>query len=380
MRLLYAGHTYLIGENQKKLFSLSCEPSVEVAAVVPHVWREPILQEIRPHVDSSAPFKMYPTRVLFAGNEMRHMYLSIDLNLRAFKPDVIVVENGAGALAYTQFLLYRKLFAPQAKAIFFTWWNLPYRARQPFRAIEQFNLLNSDAAIAGNRDAEVVLRQQGFSGPIMVLPQLGVDVDLFAIRDVYEMRRSFGFGKYVIGFVGRLVPEKGIRVLLRALEEFDGDFDLLLVGRGPLETEIQQWGSVLPSGQRVHLHPSVPHSQIADLMNTMDVFVLPSLTKSFWKEQFGHALIEAMACQVAVVGSGSAEIPSVIADAGLVVPEGDPDALRRVLQRLAMDHDLRHDLAARGRKRVLEKYTHAEIAQKTLEFLRNLVSGGLRGS
>ena len=212
-----------------------------------------------------------------------------------------------------------------------------------------------------------------------MLPQLGVDGELFAMRDGSAMRRSLGLGDYVIGFAGRLVPEKGLRVLLRALDDFEGEFDLLLIGRGSLETEIRQWGSGRPDGQRVHLHPPVPHNEIAALMNTMDVFVLPSLTTSFWKEQFGHVLVEAMASQVPVVGSDSAEIPSVIADAGCVVPEADPRSLRDVLQRLASDSALRADLAARGRARALEKYTHTEIARQMLAFCHDLTPGEYHG-
>lgn len=379
MKLLCAGHTYLVDENQKKLAALACEPEVEVAAVVPHMWREPILRKITPHIDPKAPFKIYPKRIVLAGNEMRYMYLSIDLNLHAFQPDVIVVENGAASLAYTQFLVYRSRFVPEAKAVFFTWWNLPYRARQPFRAVEQFNLRHSDGAIAGNRDAEVILRQQGYLGPVKVLPQLGVDVELFAMRDGFAMRRSLGLGKYVIGFAGRLVPEKGIRVLLRALEDFEEEFDLLLIGSGPLENEIRKWGTGLPAGQRVHLHKSVPHSQIAAMMNVMDVFVLPSLTTKFWKEQFGHVLIEAMASEVPVVGSSSGEIPNVIGDAGCVIPEDDPRMLREILQRLGVDPALRSDLAVRGRARVLSKYTHRQIAREMLSFCHSITSGSSNG-
>ena len=126
VRLLYAGHTYLVNENQKKLAALSRCPGVELAVVVPDSWREPVLERLVPHIDPLATFSVHPTRVIFSGNEMRYFYLSRDLLVRRFRPDFIVVENGAGAFVYTQFLLYRHLFAPRAKVVFFTWWNLPY--------------------------------------------------------------------------------------------------------------------------------------------------------------------------------------------------------------------------------------------------------------
>jgi len=296
------------------------------------------------------------------------------LHMQNFRPDVIVVENGVGALSYTQFLLYKRKFAPQAKAVFFTWWNIPYRARQPFRAIERFNITYTDGAIVGNSEAEIILRGQGYTGPLTILPQLGVDTDLFSGGDGKEVRRRLGLHKFVIGYAGRLVPEKGLRVLMDALRSFKGQFDLLVVGSGEMENELRAWASTLPTGKNLHLQKSVPHAQIPELMQAMDVFVLPSLTTPQWKEQFGHVLIEAMACKVAVIGSNSAEIPNVIGPSGIVVPEGDSNRLCAALQQLADNASKRIDLANKGRLRVLEKYTNEKIASHTLEFIGQLLS------
>ena len=373
MRLLYAGHTYLVDENQKKLAAIARAEGIDLAVVVPHIWREPVLETIYPHLDPEASYRIFPTRIALPGDEMRYFYLSMDLHMRRFHPDIIVVENGAGALAYTQFLLSKRRFAPQAKAVFFTWWNIPYRPRQPFRAIEHFNLQNSDGAIAGSRSAEFILRENGYSGPLLVLPQLGVDATLFAPGDGDKLLKELGLGDFVIGYAGRLVSEKGLRVLMRSLEGFGRDFDLLLVGNGPLEPELRVWGAALPEGRRLRVHPSVPHAQIPALMQTMDVFVLPSLTTPVWKEQFGHVLIEAMACGVPVVGSDSAEIPEVIGGAGRVVPEDDPDGLRVALRELAANPDERTALGLQGRARVLAQFTHERISACTVDFLFNLL-------
>jgi glycosyltransferase involved in cell wall biosynthesis len=89
------------------------------------------------------------------------------------------------------------------------------------------------------------------------------------------------------------------------------------------------------------------------------------VTTPTWKEQFGRILIEAMACGVPVVGSSSGEIPQVIGTAGLVVPEGDAEALAAALQRLHDDTELRTRLGQLGRQRVLERYTHERIAHLT---------------
>jgi glycosyltransferase involved in cell wall biosynthesis len=81
-------------------------------------------------------------------------------------------------------------------------------------------------------------------------------------------------------------------------------------------------------------------------------------------------LVEAMAAGVPVVGSTCGEIPAVIGDAGLVVPEGDAAALAAALERLAGDPALQAQLRARGRQRVQERFTHRRIAADTVQAYR----------
>ncbi len=93
-------------------------------------------------------------------------------------------------------------------------------------------------------------------------------------------------------------------------------------------------------------------------LRKLDVLALPSRSTPTWKEQFGRVLIEAMSCGVPVVGSSSGEIARVIGEGGLIYPEGDIAALAAALRRLADDPACGAALGQRGRKRVLEHYTH----------------------
>jgi glycosyltransferase involved in cell wall biosynthesis len=108
----------------------------------------------------------------------------------------------------------------------------------------------------------------------------------------------------------------------------------------------------------------------------MSVLVLPSLTTPTWKEQFGHVLVEAMACGVPVIGSDSGAIPEVIGDAGLIVPEGNVDALADAIQSLISAPALRVDLAARGRSRVQAEYTNDSVARRLAAFWEGVIEEG----
>ena len=139
-----------------------------------------------------------------------------------------------------------------------------------------------------------------------------------------------------------------------------------VLGTGPQEGKARRRAAELGLAERIIWERGVPSTLIPERLRTFTMLVQPSLTRRNWKEQFGRAMMEAMACGVAVVGSTSAEIPNVIGDAGLVVPEGDATALREAMARLLADRQLREEFGRRGRLRVLDCYTNERIAAQTV--------------
>jgi len=110
-----------------------------------------------------------------------------------------------------------------------------------------------------------------------------------------------------------------------------------------------------------------------ELYARRDCLVLPSLTTPAWKEQFGRAAVEAMACELPVIGSDSGEIPHVLGDAGIAVPEGDVPALTAALRRLREHRDECTELGARARERVAKHFSQAQIARETYEAYSALI-------
>jgi glycosyltransferase involved in cell wall biosynthesis len=109
----------------------------------------------------------------------------------------------------------------------------------------------------------------------------------------------------------------------------------------------------------------------------MDLLCAPSETTPRWREQFGRMLIEAFACGIPVVASDSGEIPHVVGNAGVVVPERDAAAWERALSHLLIDRSRREDLARRGRQRAATNYDHSVIAQQHVGFFDQILEGGL---
>ncbi|MBD2099531.1 hormogonium polysaccharide biosynthesis glycosyltransferase HpsO [Leptolyngbya sp. FACHB-261] len=389
MRVLVVSHTYIIDLNCQKLQALAdLREDIEVTIVVPRRWKPGGVNQTK--IVESRAWQLGRLQVVpvsnFSQNNQGLLCFGLDLVrlLQEFKPDFIQVEQGSKALAYSQLITLNYLLGLQAKLLFFTWWNLPYTLKFPVSAIEAYNLTHTSGLVVGNQDGADILKERGYGGPVAVMPQLGVDEQLFKPQPQPKLRASLGIAEheFVVGFVGRFVPEKGLLTLLEALQGLDRPWRWLLLGRGPLREELLARAEAAGVRDRLVLVESVPHAEVADYINAMDTLILPSettyefetLTSKGWKEQFGHVLIEAMACRVPVIGSDSGEIPRVIADAGLVFPEGQAAELRQCLLALIDQPPTRQELADQGLRRALTHYTNRALAKRLLSFYEELLA------
>lgn len=388
MKILIASHTYIVDLNREKLRALAkIEPGLEVTVVVPQRWNPKGVQSqiVETKFVDEGSFKVVPISN-YSQNNQALLTFGPDLIslLRKFKPDIIQVEQGSKALTYAQFITCNKLLGLKAKNLFFTWWNLPYQLKFPISLLEAYNLKNTDGIVAGNKDGEYILRKRGYEGPIKVMPQLGVDETLFKPETQIELRDDLGIqpNDFVVGFVGRFVEEKGLLTLAEALAGLqEKNWKWLLLGRGELQATLWETATELGIKERLIVVESVPHDHVQKYINLMNTLVLPSettykfktLTSIGWKEQFGHVLIEAMACGVPVIGSDSGEIPHVIGNAGLVFPEGNIKELRHCLMQLMEQKELAESLGQKGYEKVISQYTNKALATKLLSFYQELV-------
>jgi glycosyltransferase involved in cell wall biosynthesis len=354
----------IVGAYQRKLEEIAALPGVDLTVLVPPYWQENGRRtELEPAHTLGYDLRVLP--MACNGQFHLHYYPTLGEHLRRLRPDVCHIDEEPYNLA--TFLALRAARGVGARSLFFTWQNLARRYPAPFRWLEGWVLGHSDYALAGSHEAEEVLRGKGYTGPVAVIPQFGVDPDIF------QPAATPPAAPFTFGFAGRFVPGKGLHVLLHALAGVRGDWRLLLVGSGPEREPLQTLATQLGIGERVTFEAPMPSVAMPRFYQGLHACVLPSLTLPNWKEQFGRVLIEAMACGVAVVGSASGEIPIVIGEAGLTFPEGNAGALQTQLQRLLDEPRLVQDLAVRGRERVLAQYTQRQIARQTVEVYERMV-------
>ncbi len=371
----------LVGAYQRKLEEIAAHDNIELTVAVPPEWKDErgILKLEKIYTRG---YRLVTQPILFNGNFHLHFYPRFESLVREVQPDVIHIDEEPYNFATFHALRLAQKY--HARSLFFSWQNLNRRYPFPFNAIETYVLNRVDYAICGNHDSVEVWRSKGYKGKIKVIPQFGVDPNLFAPTSNLQPPTSnfqppisnpqLPITNYIIGYAGRLVREKGVDVLLRAFARLNDHSRLKILGSGPQRDSLEHLAHHLNVRDRVEFLNWIPSTETPDFSRSIDVFVLPSLTQSNWKEQFGRALIENMSCGVPVIGSTCGEIPNVIGDAGLIVKEGDEVELANALIRLRDDLDLRNDLAKRGRERVLEKFTQKRIAEETVGVYRELVN------
>lgn len=383
-----------------------------VTVLAPRAWRENY-RTLRAPAAWSGSYRLLrapvagkpPNRCLFLGGWREALRPA---------PEVVLALSDENFWPTGQALALTRLLAPAARFVCHSWRNLNFNPAwhpQPwtwlYRAdtwLERRVFAGADLIVARNREAAAILRQRGYRGAMAFLPW-GVDTHQFAPAEGAPVRpwdagggingseqglpgdggdtirlasRGTRPDRYTIGFVGRFSPEKGLETLLAASARLAAPHRLLLVGGGPLEAQVQAWIKRHPQVP-AELAPLVDHARMPELYRRMDVLVLPSRQAGFEKEQFGRALVEAMACGVAVVGSDSGAIPEVLGAGGLVFPAGDALALATHLTSLA-DPVRRAELASRGLRRARERFSWAAWALVTARMLADLLAGRLAAS
>ena len=378
MKLLVVSHACASPINQDLYGQIERLSGWNVTLVVPSNWVNEYGQRASGGRSASFTGRLIPIPVWRPGNIILHAYkTSFSALLDEVAPDAIYVHHEPYAVATAQ--VY---FANRRRRIpigFYSAQNILKRYPPPFRWTEAMILRQSRFFFPVSVEVERIFRQKGYTGESAVLP-LGIDPDTYCRHDnVDAIRRSAAAadGQVLIGYLGRIVQEKGLLTLLDALEFIkDLPWRLIVIGSGPLEEQFDARAASLGLSGKINRVGFVPHEAAPRYLSAMDALVVPSETQLNWKEQFGRVVIEAMACGTPVLGSNSGEIPNLIADTGggWVFKERDARDLADKLATLIRDPALRAELAAKGRAAAIERYSLPAIAQKFATTVERAVS------
>jgi L-malate glycosyltransferase len=369
MKLLVISHACVTPINQSFYGDVAEATGWEIELVVPEVWATEYKAGVRTERWPAFTGTLHTIPVFKPGNIPLHVYKSAMVGLlKQAHPDAIYMHHEPYGAATMQVYMANRM-AGNAPIGFYAAQNILKNYPPPFRWFERYVFGHSAFAFPVAPGALEVLREKGYKARAEVLP-LPIDLEIYQRRPAWaaEKRRELGIGaeEFVVGYLGRLVEEKGLASLFRACAMLRSDWRCVLVGSGAFEPELRRLAGELGIADRIVFPGFVPHQEAPGWFSLFDLFALPSETRPNWKEQFGRVIVEANACETAVVGTESGEIGNVIRSTGggVTVPEADSPALAAAIQGMMDDPAKRLAMAAAGAHTARTIYDQRHLARQ----------------
>lgn len=336
---------------------LAARRGIDLHLVMPATWQEFGRTMVAEPIEADGlSVHVLPIRIPHAGpmKWYLHFYPALRRLLRELDPDVIHLWEEPWSIVALQARMLRR----RAALVLEVDQNILKRLPPPFEAIRKHVLKQTDHVLARSPDATMVVRARGYTGPVTPIGY-GVDLATFSPGSDPGTARKRPLR---IGYVGRLVEEKGLDDVLDAMAEGASRVSLGVMGEGPHESRLRRRVGELGLGDRVDFRGWASPAGVAAFLRGLDALVLLTRTTTAVREQFGRVIIEAQACGVPVIGSTSGAIPDVVGAGGWIVPERVPQALRELLDRLSGDPAMiaEKGLAARGN--VERRFTYDAVA------------------
>jgi glycosyltransferase involved in cell wall biosynthesis len=290
------------------------------------------------------------------GNNPRiQWYKGLIQTLDSLKPQIVYLDNDPASFMATRIGIWCRF--NNAKLVCQSCENLSIKIgkvyqRQGLKGIPAalmkniFSLvskkLSSHVFVISNDGADV-FKDLGYNS-VSKTP-LGFNENIFFVDDDARnrIRKEKDLDTITFAYFGRLVPEKGIHIMLEALSRIkDLKWKLLMddfeIYANPYTEEIkQQIGKLKIQDRVIYFHAS--HTGIAAYMNAADVVLLPSISTPVWKEQYGRVVPEAMACGKILVVSATGALPELVAEAGITFPEKNIEELVKIMRDIILNPD-----------------------------------------
>lgn len=361
MRAVVLSHAYLEPARRGRLRALA-GLGCEITAAVPDRW--PFMPGIlsRPQWEDDGGVRVVPVAVggqIEDPDEVRWSGRALRRLLKEFRPDILQIEEEpwtrAAARAAADARRLRIPFIVHTRQAP----ELPLGARMRRRSV----LGAARGILAENPIVEAEVAREFPDQPRAVMPQVGITPPLSSRRPDADA--------FVVGCVGRIVPALGLDVLLRACVRLARPWRLLVSGTGPSQIELEALADRLGIAARITWLGAQPADDRDRIWAALDCLVVPSRTSPDRVETLGLSALKAMAHGVPVIATNVGALPGTVGAGGLVVPDGDFEALAEAIEQMAGDPVRRTAAAAAGRKRAMEEFSNEVLARRNFEFWRS---------
>ncbi|MFL1705674.1 glycosyltransferase family 4 protein [Campylobacter sp. MOP7] len=384
IKLFAVGHSYVVKEYQKALDILG-DNGFAITLLTPDAYKEG-----GRYINASTlsgNIKHYRFSTLFGKQGKQHFHIYINLLKIAYlfminKPDILYLYEEPNSLVTLEFVLLSKIFSRKTKIIIWTSNDVfrNYKKIYKFYDIRRYlfdfnikiNSLLTDASIATSVEAKDVLRRKKYFKKIYITHTHAIDLNfLFPINKQNEI--------FQIGFIGRLEYQKGLQILLKAINVLKKhhkieSFRLLVYGDGGKKNEFMKYCNQNNLNQNILWRGFYNYNELNSIMNSFDILVVPSITDGVVKEKFGRVIIEGMACGIPVIVSNSGGMPYVGGVAVKKFEEGDHIELSNLIMEFLKNHQLIKEYSQLGLYRVKNFFSYNAVSSSFYKIFKDLLS------
>lgn len=237
------------------------------------------------------PYPMLEFLYLFPG-----LFIAAPFVLLRFNPLVI---HAHGLVAGLSAVIWGRIFRKRIIVSVHSLYSFPKQGM--YFKLAKFIFSNSDKTLCLSDKSYKEIIELGVSKSN--IEKFTYWIDLLKFRRVKKVEKTFikWKEKFAVLFVGRLISEKGINVLLDSVKTWDKNIALIFAGTGPLEQEIQK---AAVSDSRIYYVGKISQDQLPQIYSSVNITIVPSISE----EGFGRVIMESLACQTPVIGSKKGSI------------------------------------------------------------------------
>ena len=364
LKVLSIAHPAMTADGGRlRYYEMAKRDDIDVHLVVPALWYQfGRTLYADPSTDPRLTLHVLPIALPRAGpmSWYLHFYPGLRRLIRELDPDVIHLweEPWSFVALQARFLKRRAAMVMEVDQ------NILKRLPPPFEWIRKQVLGHTAHVLSRSPDATAVVRARGYHGPVTSIGY-GVDLSNFSADGAPLTPRAIR-PDFRIGYVGRLVEEKGLDDALDAMKIANTPVQLAIMGEGPHEARLRQRIAELGLGDRVTIRGWGTPADVAAFLRSLDVMILLTRTTKTVREQFGRVIVESQACGIPVIGSKGGAIPDVVGEGGWIVPERDPAALALLLDRIAVHPDMLQEKGVAAQANVTDRCTYRAVADDLL--------------
>lgn len=276
------------------------------------------------------------------------IFLTLPVVLLTKKPDVI---HSHGLVAACAGVFWGKIFGRRTIATTHSIYNFPQSGL--YTSFVKLVFGGVDAVLTLSKQSRKEIEKLGISKSKIKVFTYWIDLNNF--KPIKNAKEKVGWkNKFVVLFVGRLIEEKGIKVLLDSVKSWNKNIHLAIAGSGPLGNEIQN------SKFKIHKFYFLGKLNQRDLpkyYSAADVLIVPSTHE----EGFGRVILESLACGTPVIGSNRGAIPEAMDDSVGRLIDVSSDSIKNVLEHYYVNKNELKKLSQNARKFAEKNYSEENV-------------------